>query len=139
LLLYFSTWFFFVMIFFKIFFVDFIFLRLSWLRIKITIKLKSCAKNTIASLTKHLDCYSISPQGFFFLLFFQNCLCWFFFLILSWLRITITSKTKSCGEALYLSSQNTVYCYSVSNMVFFSFFVFFLLWFFLNYLCWFFF
>jgi len=120
LLLYFPTWFFF-MIFFKIFFVDFIFLILSWLRITITIKLKSCGKNTIAFLTKHLDCYNISSQGFFFLMIFSKLSLLIFFLILSWLRITITSKTKSCGEALYLSSQNTVYCYSVSNMVFFFF------------------
>jgi len=113
---------FFVMIFFKIVFVDFIFLILSWLRITITIKLKSCGKNTIAFLTKHLDCYSISPQGFFFLMIFFKLSLLIFFLILSWLRITIISKTKLCGETLYFSSQNTVYCYSVSNMVFFSFF-----------------
>ena len=39
-----STWFVFVMIFFKIVFVDFIFLILSWLRITITIKLNHVGK-----------------------------------------------------------------------------------------------
>ena len=74
---------------------------------------------------KTLGLLQYLPTRFFFSYDFFKIIFVDFFLILSWLRITITSKTKSCGEALYLSSQNTVYCYSVSNVVFFSFFVFF--------------
>jgi hypothetical protein len=74
---------------------------------------------------KTLGLLQYLPTRFFFSYdFFKIVFVDFIFLILSWLRITITSKTKSCGEALYLSSQNTVYCYSVSNKVFFfSFFL----------------
>jgi len=43
---------------------------------------------------------TVSPQMVFFLMTILKLPLLIFFLILSWLRITITSKVKSCGEAL---------------------------------------
>ena len=68
------------------------------------------------------------PHGFFnfFLIIFVN----FIFLILCWLRITITSKAKSCREDIVALLTKNYGCHNISSHVFFSFFcVFFLLWF----------
>jgi hypothetical protein len=55
-------------IFSKIIFVDF-FLILSWLRIIITIKLNHMGKALLFSSQNTMDCYSISLNGFFFMIF----------------------------------------------------------------------
>ena len=68
-----------------------------------------------------MDCYSVSPHSFFFVFydFFQNYLCRFYFLILSWLRIIITI----CGESIVAFLTN--YCGLLQcflHIVFFMFF-----------------
>jgi len=86
--------FFFVMVFFKIIFVDFIFLILSWSRITITIKLNHVGKH-YSFHHKTLWIATVSPYMVFFSYdFFKIIFIDFIFLILSWLRITITSKVK---------------------------------------------
>ena len=63
-----------------------------------------------------VNCYNVFYHEFFS---FQNYLCWFFFLILSWWRIQLcnffffllTEKLNHVAKALYLSSQNIVDCY----------------------------
>jgi len=75
--------------------------------------------NKTLGLLQYLSTMFFFSYDFFKIIFVD------FFLILSWLIIIITSKTKLCGKTLYISSQNTVYCYSVSNMVFFLFLCFF--------------
>ena len=112
--------FFFVIFFSKIIFVDFIFLILSWLEFNFVTKLNYMGKH--CGLLQYL-----SLRFFFLMIFFKIIFVHFIFLILSWLRLqlqVIANKAKSCGEALYLSSQNTVNCYSVSNIVFFPCFFF---------------
>jgi hypothetical protein len=63
------------------------------LRITITTKAKSYGKSKLFS-QNIVDCYSVSPQGFFFPLFLcflfwyhfiQNYLCQFYYYFLSWL------------------------------------------------------
>jgi hypothetical protein len=80
--------------FFKIIFVDFIFLILSWSRIIITIKLNHVGKH-YSFHHKTLWITTVSPYTVFFSYdFFKIVFIDFIFLILSWLRITITSKVK---------------------------------------------
>jgi hypothetical protein len=78
---FFSTWvfFYFLCFFKKIIFVNFIFKILSWLRITITSKAKSCGENTITFLTKH---YRLI-QFFLTKFFFQFFLCFFFVILFS--------------------------------------------------------
>ena len=66
----------FFLFFYKIIFVNFIFLILSWLRITITskYKAKSCGENTVTFLTKY--CGLIQ---FFLTWFFSSFFCVFFF------------------------------------------------------------
>jgi len=100
---------FYLMIYFKIVFVDFIFLILNWLRITI-----------VAFLTKHcelLQCFSIlfflfmiffCSFVFFLIIFSKIIFVDFIFLILNWLR-------KLCSFFF----KNTLDCYSVSPHGFF--------------------
>jgi hypothetical protein len=67
---------FFVMIFSKIVFVNFI------------------RESIVAFLIKHYGLLQCFPTWYFFYIYFlKNCLCQFLF------NITITSKAKSCGES----------------------------------------
>jgi len=69
---------FFIMIFFKIIFVDFIFLILSWLRIIITIRLNHVG-NTLNFHYKTLWIAKLFPYMVFFCYdFFQNYFCRFY-------------------------------------------------------------
>ena len=64
-------------------------------------KTKSCGENIVAFLTKHRGLLQCRSTWFFFLMiFFKIVFVDFIFLILSWLRITITSKAKLYREAL---------------------------------------
>jgi len=92
---------FFIMIFFKIIFVNFIFFNIELVENYNYNKAKSCAKSTVAFLTKHcglLQC--LSTRFFFSYNFFKIIFNDFIYLILIWLRVTIISKAKSCGDAL---------------------------------------
>jgi len=71
--------FFFVMFFSKIIFIDFIFLILSWLEFNFVIKLNHMGKTLYLSSQNIVDCYNVSQHGFFFLWFFSNYLCQFYF------------------------------------------------------------
>jgi len=75
--------FFFNVFFSKIIFVNFIFLIWNWLRITITTKAKSYGKSKLFSQNT-VDCYSVSPQGFFFPFF-----CVFFISFFSKLSLSI--------------------------------------------------
>jgi len=59
------------MIFSKVIFVDF-FLILSWLGIIITIKLNHMGKALLFSSQNTVDCYSISLNGFFLMIFSKS-------------------------------------------------------------------
>ena len=92
--------FFFVMIFSKIIFVDFFF-NIKLVENYNYNKTKSCGENIVAFLTKHRGLLQCRSTWFFFLMiFFKIVFVDFIFLILSWLRITITSKAKLYREAL---------------------------------------
>jgi hypothetical protein len=68
-----------IIFFFKIIFVDFIFLILSWLEFNFVIKLNHVGKQSTFSSQNTVDCYSVSSHDFVFVWFFQNCLCQIYF------------------------------------------------------------
>jgi hypothetical protein len=70
---------FFVIFFFKIIFINFIFLILNWLEFSFVIKLNHVGKIMLLSSQNTVDCHSVFPPGFFSLWFFQNYLCQFYF------------------------------------------------------------
>jgi len=69
------VFFLFYVFFSKIVLVDFIFLILNWLRIRITNKVKLYGASTVASSHNNVDCYSVSLHGFFSCFF----LCFIFY------------------------------------------------------------
>jgi hypothetical protein len=73
-----NTFLFFLFLFFflKIIFVDFIFLILSWLKITVTI----CGESTVAFLANYCGLLQCFFPHVFFIFFFSNCLCQFYFL-----------------------------------------------------------
>jgi hypothetical protein len=71
--------FFFLIFFSKIIFVDVIFLILRCLEFNFVIKFSHVGKALLLFSQNTVDCYSVSPRGFFFLWFFQNYLCQFYF------------------------------------------------------------
>jgi hypothetical protein len=70
---------FFIIFFFKIIFVDVIFLILSWLEFNFVIKLNHVGKTLKLSSQNTLDYYNVSPHSFFSYDFFLNYLCQFYF------------------------------------------------------------
>ena len=131
----------FFMFFSKIIFVNFIFLILSWLKITITSKAKSCGENTVTFLTKH---YGLIQ--FFLTWFFSSFFCVFFvifffkiisvdviFLILSWLEFNFVIKLNMWGKHCNFPHK-TLWIATVSLHIVYSSYDFFL-----NYLCQFFF
>jgi len=123
---FFFTWFFYIKLSLLILF----FLILSWLRITITSKAKSCGGNTVVFLTKHYGLtqffltWFFSVSFVFFYNIFSKIIFVNFFLILSWLEFNFVIKLNHVGKHCSFPHE-TLWIATVSfHMVFFS------LWFF---------
>ena len=97
---------FFIMIFSKIIFVDFIFLILSWLRIAIIIRLNHVGKILQISSQNTIDCYSVFPVWFF-------CVMIFF-------KIIFVDFTRESNVAFLTKHYELLQCFL--SWVFFYFF-----------------